>query len=246
MKTKKRSAPTRQSPPAINGQSRSNNVQPVETKVKPLFAREQVVCVEPDGARKLVTIEIGVPQALGEHQAQCPVRLKGLYDDLGAVGGGSTLQALSLALLLVGNLLTRFVQRGGRVLIYERDAGDADEEQDFPFDAYFAPVDGAISEDTALRSLLSVHAAVVGRITPDMRAISFEAAPEEVIVWVYYDSVAPRDANAGIDVELIQNGFVGNPRVRVQLQRVDAAAPIRVHGTLVFALKDERIVQAVA
>lgn len=210
------------------------------------FAKETVVCVEPDGARKLVVIEIGCPYEISPHHARCSVAMRGLHDDLGTVSGGSTLQALSLALLLVGNLLTRFVQRGGRVLIYDLEPGDADHEQEFPFDAYFAPVDGALSDDGAARSLLAVHAALVGRITPEMRAVSFEVEDDAVVLWVYHDGAAPSEANAGLDLELIQQAFVGNPQVKVRLRRVDAPLAIRARGTLVFALRDEDIIQAVA
>jgi hypothetical protein len=34
------------------------------------FARETVVCVEPDGTRKLVTIEVGRPVMVGRHEAR--------------------------------------------------------------------------------------------------------------------------------------------------------------------------------
>lgn len=210
------------------------------------FASETVICVEPDGTRKLVTIEVGRPEQISRYQARCPIALRGLYEDLGYVAGGSTLQALSLGLLLIGNLLTRFVQRGGRVLINELDAGDDNADQDFPFEAYFAPVDGAMSEDTATRSLVCLYASLVGRITPDMRAISFELHPEELVLWIYHDGPAPSEPNAGLDIEGLRDGFVGNPEVRVQLVRVDTPVPIRARGTLVFALRHDQVVQAVA
>lgn len=209
------------------------------------FASETVVCVEPNGQRRLVEIEIGRPYLVSSDQARCPVRMRGLYDDLGVVAGGSTLQALSLALLLIGNLLTRFVQRGGRVLVHELESGDQDGDQDFPFEAYFAPVDGAILEDAAMRSLLAVHSALVGRVTPQMRAVSFEVSDREVVLWVYHVGPAPHEPHAGLDVDLIRSAFLGQPEVRVQLEQV--AGPLRqVRGTLVFALRDEQFVEAVA
>jgi hypothetical protein len=209
------------------------------------FASETVVCVEPNGQRSLVRIEIGRPFAVSAGQARCPVRMLGLYDDLGFVAGGSTLQALSLALLLVGNLLTRFVQRGGRVLVHELERGDDDGDQDFPFEAYFAPVDGAVLEDAALRSVLAVHSALVGRITPQMRAVSFEVTDQEVVLWVYHEGTPPREPHAGLDVELIRAAFLGKPKVRVQLELVSGPL-LQVRGTLVFALKDDPFVEAVA
>ena len=209
------------------------------------FAGETVVCVDPNGQRTLVRIEIGRPYAVSAQQARCPVRMRGLYDDLGFVAGGSTLQALSLALLLVGNLLTRFVQRGGRVLVHELEGGDGDGDQDFPFEAYFAPVDGAVLEDAALRSVLAVHSALVGRITPQMRAVSFEVTDHEVVLWVYHEGTPSREPHAGLDVELIRAAFLGKPRVRVQLEQVSGPL-LQVRGTLVFALKDEPFVEAVA
>jgi hypothetical protein len=209
------------------------------------FASETVVCVDPDGQRRLVRIEVGKPYAVSRDEARCPVSMQGLHDDLGFVAGGSTLQALALALLLIGNLLTRFVERGGRVLVHELGTNDESGDQDFPFDAYFAPVDGAIPEDVATRSLLAVHAALVGRVTPRMRAVSFEVTDQEIVLWVYHDGLPPTDANAGFDLELIRAAFLGKPKVRVQLEQTSGAL-IHARGTLVFAWKDERFVEAVA
>jgi hypothetical protein len=131
-------------------------------------------------------------------------------------------------------------------LIHELGADDDDREQDFPFDAYFAPVDGAVGEEAATRALLAVHAALVGCITSEMRAVSFEVLTDEVVLWVYHDGARHVEADAGFDLALIREAFVGNPKVRVQLQRVDAPMLIHARGTVVFALRDEHIVQAVA
>jgi hypothetical protein len=73
-------------------------------------------CIRPNGDRVLVIAEIGRPYDTGAGDWACPVSLRRLYDRLTDIRGVDSLQALCLAASLLRNLLTSFVDDGGRVL----------------------------------------------------------------------------------------------------------------------------------
>ena len=93
------------------------------------IAEERVVFLFPDGRRRPGRIAIGLPELLraDPEEARCTVWLDGMQPPT-PVHGGSTLQALALALRLARTRLRHFVEDGGRVLYPEDD-------EDLDFDA---------------------------------------------------------------------------------------------------------------
>jgi hypothetical protein len=71
----------------------------------------------PDGRRDRIRVGVGQPYYDGALQAwRCPVHMDGLHDGLQAIAGEDSLQALSLALELVHELLAAASQRGARLV----------------------------------------------------------------------------------------------------------------------------------
>ena len=79
-----------------------------------IFGRRQA------GERFDVHIEVGVPYQWGDdpNEWACPVSMRPLHSELRDIHGGSSLQALCLALSLAKSLLEGFLQSGGQ-LTYE-------------------------------------------------------------------------------------------------------------------------------
>jgi hypothetical protein len=94
------------------------------------IAEERVVFVHPDGRRTPGRIAVGLPVELDATEASCQVALDGCRETPGSIRGGSTLQALMLAVQFLSTLLHDFVSKGGRVLYPDDDA-------DVPLDALF-------------------------------------------------------------------------------------------------------------
>lgn len=76
----------------------------------------QFLCVHPDGERVEVVVAIGHPYPTSEGGWACPVEIDGLHGDLADIHGMDSLQALCLAIRLVGERLAAFVAEGGRIL----------------------------------------------------------------------------------------------------------------------------------
>jgi hypothetical protein len=86
------------------------------------IAEEQVIFVHPDGQRNVGRIALGLPVEVDATEATCPVALDGFHRIHGPIHGGSTLQALLLAMQFLGMRLHDFVSKGGRVLYPDDDA----------------------------------------------------------------------------------------------------------------------------
>lgn len=97
------------------------------------IAEESLIAVRPSGERVPVAAGIGRPYAVGPEEWACPVTLAGLYQTLADVHAGSSLQALCLAASLIRNLLTFFVNDGGR-LFYD------DGQSEFDINATFSGI----------------------------------------------------------------------------------------------------------
>ena len=82
-----------------------------------LIAKETMFGRLPDGERFEINVEIGAPyQWPGEaDEWACPVSVAPLYPKLRDIHGGSSLQALCLALSLAKSLLDGFVEKGGEL-----------------------------------------------------------------------------------------------------------------------------------
>ena len=73
--------------------------------------------VASDGRMVPGRIWIGRPEIVDDVEARCSVGLDGLHERLHPISGTDTLQALLLAVRLLGKLLCDFEQKGGRVLL---------------------------------------------------------------------------------------------------------------------------------
>jgi hypothetical protein len=74
------------------------------------------LCVTPGGERIEIVVAIGHPYPTSKGGWACPVEIDGLHGDLADIHGLDALQALCLAIRLVGERLTAFVADGGRIL----------------------------------------------------------------------------------------------------------------------------------
>src|SRR5918997_3051889 len=93
------------------------------------IATAEFVLAGPDHPRTPVHVRLAAPQPRGEGEWTCALSLDGAVNDLPAISGTDSLQALGLAWRLAGTLLAS-LQTGGRRLEYEN--GEA-----IPLSAYF-------------------------------------------------------------------------------------------------------------
>jgi hypothetical protein len=99
--------------------------------------------------------------------------------------------------------------------------------------------------------LLSIQRALVGEITPDMRAVSVQYEPQTILLHVYHDGPVAQtvidDFEAGAITQLIADFPYperGDPAVEVQWHEHGAPAPIPSVGVLVYARAGERFAAA--
>ena len=90
----------------------------------------ELICVRPNGERVTVTVAVGHPYPTMEGDWACPVEIARLDGRLTDVHGMDSLQALCLAIELVGSRLASFVAEGGRIL-------DPKTGKDVELDTYF-------------------------------------------------------------------------------------------------------------
>jgi hypothetical protein len=96
------------------------------------IAEEPVIWVMPDGERRPGRIAIGAPSKMGDGEVRCEFLLDGL-EPTDSVSGGSTFEALILAVRLLGNRLHVFASRGGSV-----------EHAGFHYDSWFRDLFGSL------------------------------------------------------------------------------------------------------
>lgn len=91
--------------------------------------------------------------------------------------------------------------------------------------------------------LLSVQRALVGEITPEMRAIEVELAPGRILIRVFTDGEPAEtlqdDFDAGMVTQVVADFPYpenGDPEVALEFVRCDSPKPVLVRGLLVFAL----------
>lgn len=94
-----------------------------------MIAQVELVATMPDGARRPVRVWIDAPKREAAEEWSCEAGLDGLHDELIAMHGGDSLQAICLALGLCATLLRDHVAAGGQLHF---PGGD-----DVPLDAYF-------------------------------------------------------------------------------------------------------------
>jgi hypothetical protein len=80
-----------------------------------IIATTELTCIRPTGERLDCLVEIGKPYQVETGEWACALSLGELYPGLPEVSGEDSLQALCLALSLTRQLLTHFIEDGGRI-----------------------------------------------------------------------------------------------------------------------------------
>jgi hypothetical protein len=107
-----------------------------------IIATTELTCIRPTGERLDCRVEIGRPYRVQTGEWACHLSLGELYPSLPDISGEDSLQSLCLALSLARQLLTQFVEAGGRILCGPASQFPDGElpEDEFPIDAYFSRV----------------------------------------------------------------------------------------------------------
>jgi hypothetical protein len=105
----------------------------------------------------------------------------------------------------------------------------------------------APASELRARALLSVQRALIGEVTPEMRAIEVVVTSGRVLLRVFTDGEAPArvrdDFDAGAATQIVADFPYpedGDPEVAVEFVRCDFPEPIPVEGVLVHAFSGVR------
>src|SRR3954463_5864564 len=79
------------------------------------IAWRRLICVRPTGESFPVTVKIGMPYEQDGRSSRCPVSIDPLHLHLPDIAGSDTLQAVELAMRLVGLLLTDVLEQGSKL-----------------------------------------------------------------------------------------------------------------------------------
>jgi hypothetical protein len=103
------------------------------------IAEERIVFVDRGGRRTSGRIAIGMPRIEDDH-ARCAVALEPLLPGTRSTHSESTLQALVMALRLVGSQIDTFLKSGGRILCPDTGEPGDTEDVDFAIEAVLGPL----------------------------------------------------------------------------------------------------------
>jgi hypothetical protein len=87
-----------------------------------IVASTTLVCVNSQGERREVVVEIGLPYQTPRGSWACPVAMRGMYSSLADIHGEDSLQSLCLAASLVRTLLSSVVKEGGKIFFPDSDS----------------------------------------------------------------------------------------------------------------------------
>ena len=107
------------------------------------IAELPVVFVKGDGTRIAGRIAIGIPYRAPGGEARCPVAIDGLYSRLNDIAGDCELQSLLLAIRFVGNLLSDFCDKGGKLFHpsgVSAEDGSLDPGHEIELSSFFGPL----------------------------------------------------------------------------------------------------------
>jgi hypothetical protein len=83
------------------------------------IASRKLLAIDADGREFQLTISVGAPYEISEQEWACPVSVLGLHDRLHDMHGVDSWQAMQLAYQLIAQLLSYFVEDGGRLFWLE-------------------------------------------------------------------------------------------------------------------------------
>lgn len=84
------------------------------------IANEKILWIQPTGEEVVIVASIGIPHSLDNETWACPAQLEGVDGRYPDMVGGSSLQALGLAMSLVATRISHLLERG-EVLVYPCD-----------------------------------------------------------------------------------------------------------------------------
>jgi hypothetical protein len=83
------------------------------------IASRKLLAIDANGRELQLTISVGAPYEVSEQEWACPVSVLGLHDRLHDMHGADSWQAMQLAYELIAQLLSYFVEDGGRLFCLE-------------------------------------------------------------------------------------------------------------------------------
>jgi hypothetical protein len=79
------------------------------------IASRTLLAIDANGREFELTVAVGEPYEVSEREWACPVSVQGLHDRLRDIHGIDSWQALQLAYQLIAQLLSYFIEDGGRL-----------------------------------------------------------------------------------------------------------------------------------
>ena len=80
-----------------------------------ILAERELLGLKPDGSKSKIIIRIGMPYQSSEVDWACPIEAIGLHKKLADIHGIDSFQALMLSLHLLKQILSRYVEEGGKL-----------------------------------------------------------------------------------------------------------------------------------
>ena len=106
-------------------------------------------------------------------------------------------------------------------------------------------MDEKTMNDLRIRVRLSLQRALLGEVTPNLRAVCVEVSPAEIHVWAYYDGpqseAEEEDFDGSVLTQLVADfpySERGDPAVHGHFIRCDAPQPLEWRGTVVYARRE--------
>lgn len=96
------------------------------------IAKRTWFAIAPDGHEFNLVIRLGQPYEASDVSWACPVAVEGLHNKLQDIQGIDSLQAIELAMRLAANLISGFVEDGGK-LFWERGGEPVSLAESLPF-----------------------------------------------------------------------------------------------------------------
>jgi hypothetical protein len=103
---------------------------------------------------------------------------------------------------------------------------------------------GRNSTELRIRVLLSLQRALVGEVTPNIRAVSVEYSEEKIRIQVYIDGEISEEAKEEFDAGVVTQVVADfpypekdDPSVEYEFLRIDAPGRIDYRGIVIYARK---------
>ena len=105
--------------------------------IEDVIAETKIICIDRDGTRKEVHIQIGRPYTEEDQVAGCPVALYGLGGRMRDMHASDTLSALCYAIRMAKFTLDEYVKYGGKIYIGGNDLEEELEDREMSVELLF-------------------------------------------------------------------------------------------------------------